>query len=132
MPTKEELLARATLPSDESLQLHRAYHGKIQVVSKCPIRSFEDFSIWYTLGVAAACKEIQANPRMSYEYTNRANTIAIVYDGTRVLGLGDIGPEAGVPVMEGKAFVGKCRWYVICRANCEENQATLSEVYPWQ
>ncbi len=106
MLTKEELLARAKQPSDESLRLHRAYHGKIQVVPKCPIRSFEDFSIWYTPGVAATCKAIQANPRMSYEYTNRGNTIAIVSDGTQVLGLGDIGPEAGMPMMEGVPQVG--------------------------
>jgi malate dehydrogenase (oxaloacetate-decarboxylating) len=107
MLTKEELLARARQPSVEALRLHQAYHGKIQVVPKCPVGRLEDFSIWYTPGVAEACKAIQSNPLLAYEYTNRANTIAIVSDGTRVLGLGDIGPEAGMPVMEGKALLFK-------------------------
>jgi malate dehydrogenase (oxaloacetate-decarboxylating) len=107
MLTKEELLAKAKQPCEEALRLHLAYHGKIQVVPKCPVGSFDDFSIWYTPGVAEACKAIQSNPRLAYDYTNRANTIAIVSDGTRVLGLGDIGPEAGMPVMEGKALLFK-------------------------
>lgn len=107
MPTKEELLARARQPSDDALRLHPVYRGKVQIVPKCPIRSLADFSIWYTPGVAAASKAIQANPELSYEYTNRANTIAVVSDGTRVLGLGDVGPEAGMPVMEGKALLFK-------------------------
>lgn len=107
MLTKEELLAKAKQPSDEALRLHLAYRGKIQVVPKCPVGSFKDFSIWYTPGVAEACKAIQSNPGMAFDYTNRANTIAIVSDGTRVLGLGDIGPEAGMPVMEGKALLFK-------------------------
>jgi malate dehydrogenase (oxaloacetate-decarboxylating) len=67
----------------------------------------EDFAIWYTPGVAAPCRAIEAEPDRSYEYTNRGNTIAIVSDGTRVLGLGDIGPEAAMPVMEGKALLFK-------------------------
>lgn len=107
MPSTEELLARAKKPSEDALRLHPVYRGKVQVVPKCPVRSFADFSIWYTPGVAAVCKAIQARPELSYEYTNRANTIAIVSDGTRVLGLGDIGPEAGMPVMEGKALLFK-------------------------
>jgi malate dehydrogenase (oxaloacetate-decarboxylating) len=107
MPSKEELLARAKQPSQDALRLHPFYQGKIQVVPKCPVRSFADFSIWYTPGVASACKAIQAHPELSYEHSNRANTIAIVSDGTRVLGLGDIGPEAGMPVMEGKALLFK-------------------------
>lgn len=107
MLSKEEFLARAEQPSVDALRLHPFYRGKIQVLPKCPIRSFADFAIWYTPGVAAVCKAIQANPQQSYEHTNRANTIAIVSDGTRVLGLGDIGPEAGMPVMEGKALLFK-------------------------
>lgn len=107
MLTKEELLARSKQSSDEALRLHQVYRGKIQTVPKCPVRSFDDFSLWYTPGVAAACKAIQTNPLLSREYTNRGNTIAIVSDGTRVLGLGDIGPEAGMPVMEGKALLFK-------------------------
>lgn len=107
MLNKEELLARANQPSAEAMRLHLAYHGKIQVVPKCPVQNFSDFSVWYTPGVAAVCREIQANAMRSFEYTNRGNTIAIVSDGTRVLGLGDIGPEAGMPVMEGKALLFK-------------------------
>lgn len=107
MPSIEELLARAKQPSDEALRLHPLYKGKVQIVPKCPVRSFRDFSIWYTPGVAAACKAIQARSALSYEYTNRGNTIAVISDGTRVLGLGDIGPEAGMPVMEGKALLFK-------------------------
>lgn len=107
MPSQEELLARARQPSEDALRLHPIYKGKVQIVPKCPVRSFDDFSIWYTPGVAAACKAIQAKPELSYEYTNRANTIAIISDGTRVLGLGNIGPEAGMPVMEGKALLFK-------------------------
>ncbi len=74
---------------------------------KCAIQSYQDFAIWYTPGVAAACKEIQANPDMAYELTNKWNFVAIVSDGTRVLGLGNIGPEAGLPVMEGKSILFK-------------------------
>ena len=107
MPTKEELLAKAERPSREAMRLHAFYHGKVQVVPKCPIRDPGDFSIWYTPGVAAPCRAIQADPQRAYELTNRANAIAIVSDGTRVLGLGDIGPEAGMPVMEGKALLFK-------------------------
>jgi malate dehydrogenase (oxaloacetate-decarboxylating) len=107
MPTKEELLARAEKPLRESMRLHALYHGKVQLLPKCPIRDPGDFAIWYTPGVSAPCRAIQADPQRSYELTNRANAIAIVSDGTRVLGLGDIGPEAGMPVMEGKALLFK-------------------------
>jgi malate dehydrogenase (oxaloacetate-decarboxylating) len=83
------------------------YRGKTQSALKVPIRSFDDFALWYTPGVAAPCRAIQAAPERVYDLTNKANTIAIVSDGTRVLGLGDIGPEAGLPVMEGKALLFK-------------------------
>jgi malate dehydrogenase (oxaloacetate-decarboxylating) len=79
----------------------------MQVIPKCAIRSVDDFAIWYTPGVAAACREIQSNPDKSFELTNRWNYVAVVTDGTRVLGLGDIGPEAAMPVMEGKALLFK-------------------------
>jgi len=87
--------------------MHRYYEGKMQVIPKCAVRSVDDFAIWYTPGVAAACREIQANPDKSFELTNRWNYVAVVSDGTRVLGLGNIGPEAALPVMEGKALLFK-------------------------
>jgi len=107
MLTKDELLARAKKPSADAMRLHPYYHGKIQTIPKCPVRGLDDFSIWYTPGVAAPCRAIQANEELAYEYTNKGNTVAIVSDGTRVLGLGDIGPAAGMPVMEGKALIFK-------------------------
>jgi len=79
----------------------------MQVIPKCAIRSVDDFAVWYTPGVAAPCREIQADPDKSFELTNRWNYVAVVSDGTRVLGLGDIGPEAALPVMEGKALLFK-------------------------
>jgi malate dehydrogenase (oxaloacetate-decarboxylating) len=87
--------------------MHPFYHGKIEIVPKCVIRDINDFAIWYTPGVAEPCKAIAQNKDLVYEYTNKWNTVAIVTDGTRVLGLGDIGPEAGLPVMEGKALLFK-------------------------
>jgi len=105
--TKEELLEKARKPAQDALKMHPFYKGKIEVVPKCVIRSVDDFAIWYTPGVAEPCKEINKNPDLGYEYTNRANMVGIVTDGTRVLGLGDIGPLAGLPVMEGKALLFK-------------------------
>jgi malate dehydrogenase (oxaloacetate-decarboxylating) len=83
------------------------YRGKVQIAPKCPVRGPEDFAIWYTPGVAAPCREIAAAPERVFDHTNRGNLVAIVSDGTRVLGLGDIGPEAALPVMEGKALLFK-------------------------
>jgi malate dehydrogenase (oxaloacetate-decarboxylating) len=105
--TKEELLAQARQPAADALHWHPYYKGKVQTMLKCPVRTLNDFAVWYTPGVAAACRAIQANPAAVYEHTNKANSIAIVSDGTRVLGLGDIGPAAGMPVMEGKALLFK-------------------------
>ncbi|MBN1822788.1 MAG: NADP-dependent malic enzyme [Endomicrobiales bacterium] len=107
MRNVKKLLKSAQKPSLDARKLHPFYRGKIEVVPKCRIRDFSDFAIWYTPGVAAVCKDIQANPELAYEYTNKWNTVAIVTDGSRVLGLGDIGPEAGLPVMEGKALLFK-------------------------
>lgn len=107
MPTKEELLAKAQQPGEEAMRLHPFYHGKVQMMPKCPVRGFDDFAIWYTPGVAAPCRAIQARPELVYDHTNKANTVAVVSNGTRVLGLGNIGPEAGLPVMEGKALLFK-------------------------
>ena len=105
--TKEELLAKAEKPARDAMKMHPYYRGKIEVVPKCAIRDVSDFSIWYTPGVAEPCREIQRNPEAVFELTNKANMVGIVSDGTRVLGLGDIGPMAGLPVMEGKALLFK-------------------------
>ena len=106
-PTVEELLAKAKKPARLAPPLHRFYEGKVQVMPKCAITSPKDFAIWYTPGVAAPCREIHADKDKSFELTNRWNYVAVVSDGTRVLGLGDIGPEAAMPVMEGKALLFK-------------------------
>ena len=103
----EELLAKAKKPSADAMKLHPFYRGKIETTLKCTVHSFDDFAIWYTPGVAAPCRAIEADPELVYEYTNKWNTVAVVSDGTRVLGLGDIGPKAGLPVMEGKALLYK-------------------------
>lgn len=105
--TVEELLEKARKPSQEAMKLHPFYRGKIQVAPKCAIRSFDDFAIWYTPGVAEPCRDIAKNPEKVFEHTNKANFVAVASDGTRVLGLGDIGPLAGMPVMEGKALLFK-------------------------
>ena len=105
--TTAELLAKAKQPSEDALRLHPFYQGKVQTALRCRVRDFDDFAIWYTPGVAAACKAIAADPERVYEMTNKWNTVAVVSDGTRVLGLGDIGPKAGLPVMEGKALLYK-------------------------
>jgi malate dehydrogenase (oxaloacetate-decarboxylating) len=90
---------------NEALRQHALYRGKIQILPKVPVGSLADLAIWYTPGVASASSVIAADPERSFLYTNRANTVAIVSDGSRVLGLGDIGPEAALPVMEGKALL---------------------------
>lgn len=107
MTTKIDRAAALQQPAVDALRRHPFYKGKVQMLPKCPIRDSRDFAVWYTPGVAAPCKAIHADRALVYEHTNRANTIAVVSDGTRVLGLGDIGPEAGLPVMEGKALLFK-------------------------
>jgi malate dehydrogenase (oxaloacetate-decarboxylating) len=103
----EELLAKAKKPSADAMKLHPYYRGKVEVALKARIRDFGDFAIWYTPGVAAPCRAIAEDPELVYEHTHKWNTVAVVSDGTRVLGLGDIGPKAGLPVMEGKALLYK-------------------------
>jgi malate dehydrogenase (oxaloacetate-decarboxylating) len=105
--TVDELLEKAKKPSKLALAYHPFYEGKLQVMPKCAIRGSKDFAIWYTPGVAASCKAIKDDPDKVFTHTNRWNYVAIVSDGTRVLGLGDIGPEAALPVMEGKALLFK-------------------------
>ncbi len=103
----DELLEKAKKPAADALKFHPFYKGKMETNLKCTVRGIDDFAIWYTPGVAAPCRDIFQDPEMVYQHTSKGNTIAVVSDGTRVLGLGDIGPKAGLPVMEGKALLFK-------------------------
>ena len=107
MSDLDDNLKKTIIPGKLAMKYHPLYKGKIEIVPKCPITKLEDFSIWYTPGVAEPCKQISNNVNSVFDYTNRGNTIAVVSDCTRVLGLGDIGPEAGLPVMEGKSLLFK-------------------------
>ena len=108
--SKEEIdamLKKAYEPARLAMIYHPFYEGKIEIVPKCSVWDFSAFAVWYTPGVAEPCKAIKANKELSYVHTNRSNTVGVISDGTRVLGLGDIGPEAGMPVMEGKSLLFK-------------------------
>lgn len=122
----KKLLKAAQEPSILARKMHPFYKGKIEVVPKCRIKDFNDFSVWYSPGVAAVCTDINKKPELAYEYTNKWNSVAVVSDGTRVLGLGDIGPEAAMPVMEGKAllykYLGGVDAYPICLDTKDQNK----------
>ncbi len=92
---------------ERALQAHEQWAGKIEVVARCEVNSRDDLSIAYTPGVAEPCLKIKEDPSLSYKYTRRHNLVAVITDGSAVLGLGDIGPEAGMPVMEGKCALFK-------------------------
>lgn len=106
-PNVEEMKKKAAIPAKKAPAWHAFYKGKIETALKCAVTSVEDFGIWYTPGVASPCREIEQDQGKVFEYTNKANTVAVVSDGSRVLGLGNIGPHAGLPVMEGKALLFK-------------------------
>lgn len=93
--------------NEKALKLHEEWNGKLETVSKTPVKSREDLSLAYTPGVAEPCKVIAENPEAAYKYTMKANTVAVISDGSAVLGLGNIGPLAAMPVMEGKAVLFK-------------------------
>ena len=104
---EEELLAKANKPQEIASELHSYYKGKIAITPKCRVKDLHDFDLWYSPGVASPCRDIVKNPEKVYELTCKWNTVAVISDGTRVLGLGDIGPHAALPVMEGKALIYK-------------------------
>lgn len=93
--------------NEKALQMHEKWNGKLEITSKTPVKNREDLAIAYTPGVAEPCKVIAQNPEAAYQYTMKANTVAVVSDGSAVLGLGNIGPLAAMPVMEGKAVLFK-------------------------
>jgi len=103
----DELLEKTKIPGKLAPTYHQFYSGKVQTMPRCVVRDLHDFDIWYTPGVAEPCKLIKENKDLSFEYTSRWNYVAVVSDGSRILGLGNIGPEAGLPVMEGKALIFK-------------------------
>ncbi|MDD5952411.1 MAG: NAD-dependent malic enzyme [Oscillospiraceae bacterium] len=119
-----------------ALEKHREWKGKIEVVPTCPLESAEDLSIAYTPGVASPCVEISKDKEKVYDYCRKGNLVAVVTDGTAVLGLGDIGPEAGMPVMEGKAVLfkafGDVDAFPICLAtkDVEEIVETVKRIAP--
>ena len=121
-----ELLAKAQKASEDAMRLHPLYQGKLEVTPKCRIQSLDDFAIWYSPGVAAPCRDIEAHPEQVFAHTNKANFVAIVSDGSRVLGLGDIGPHAALPVMEGKAilfkYLGGVDAFPICLATKDPDE----------
>lgn len=120
----------------EAIDLHRRLRGKIELKSKVSVNSPHDISVAYTPGVAEVCLEIAADREKAYEYTSKWNNVAIVTDGTRTLGLGSLGPEAALPVMEGKAVLykqfGNVDAFPIClkTTDAEEIVKTVKSIAP--
>ena len=110
MPSDEDKVKKAEQPGIDAMKMHPFYKGKVETILKCCVRDYDDFGIWYTPGVAASSRAIAADPGLVWSHTNRANTIAIVSDGSRVLGLGDIGPEAGLPVIDAALKAARLRF----------------------
>ena len=123
-------------PDADALEYHARYRGKIEIGLKAPVRSYNDFAIWYTPGVAEPSMAIKNSREHVYEYTNKGNFVAIVTDGTRVLGLGDVGAEAALPVMEGKAmlfkYLGGVDAFPVCLAtkDADEIITVVKEIAP--
>ena len=113
----------------ESLRLHKQWKGKIEIISKVPLETKEDLSVAYTPGVAEPCREIAKNPEAIYDYTQKSNTIAIITDGSAVLGLGNIGAEASLPVMEGKSVLFKEFGNINCIPICIKTQDTQELIH---
>ena len=113
----------------QAIELHKKYKGKIEVKSKMALNTKEDLSLVYTPGVAEPCKEIKDNPDLAYEYTSKGNMVAVVTDGSAVLGLGNIGSRAGMPVMEGKAVLFKELGDVDAFPICLESQKTEDIIF---
>ncbi len=109
---------------EESLELHKKHRGKIEVTSKVPLETKKHLSLYYTPGVAQPCKEIHKNPHSVYDYTSKGNLVAVVSDGSAVLGLGNIGADAAIPVMEGKCILFKAFGNVDAFPICIESQDT--------
>ena len=120
----------------DALEYHARYRGKIEIGLKAPVRSYNDFAIWYTPGVAEPSMAIRNSRERVYDYTNKGNFVAIVTDGTRVLGLGDVGAEAALPVMEGKAmlfkYLGGVDAFPVCLAtkDADEIITVVKEIAP--
>ena len=114
---------------EQAIDLHKKHKGKIEVKSKIVLNTLEDLSLVYTPGVAEPCKAIKDNPNLAYEYTSKGNMVAIVTDGSAVLGLGNIGSLAGMPVMEGKAVLFKELGDVDAFPICLESQKTEDIIF---
>jgi malate dehydrogenase (oxaloacetate-decarboxylating) len=128
-PSKEDLLRKSKVPGINSLKMHKFYRGKMQLIPRCQVRNYNDFSIWYSPGVASPSMAIYEDVKKVYDYTSKWNYVAIVSDGSRVLGLGNIGPEAAMPVMEGKSllfkYLGGVDAFPLCigkKGCCDANQ----------